>query len=361
MRFLLVTREFPPHVLGGVAYHSYYLARNLIDEGHDVHVLTTNSQNSKDNSNFKTEEIVFHRLSTPKILSERLWFNLKVRKFLKNTNTEFDVVHSHDFIDFTGLELNSATVLKIHSHLLKKPQIQEKSQYGILNPLAMTFARKILWPVECKLEKKSLDSADKIIFNSELSKKIYKQEYTDFHLNQNEIIHNGVDPDKFQEDSKEKGYFLFVGGSSKRKGSKIVFEAFEDLDKNVKILGEVEEIKSIENENIELLGRADQEDLINYYQEAAALIHPATYEPFGNVVLESLSCGTPVIISNEKYCGAAEILDENVSKKIEPDVEPLKKTIKEAENWEVEAERCREVAEEYTWKRVAEETIDFVD
>jgi glycosyltransferase involved in cell wall biosynthesis len=42
------------------------------------------------------------------------------------------------------------------------------------------------------------------------------------------------------------------------------------------------------------------------YWAADLLVHPATYEPFGQVVPEALACGCPVLVSDKT--GAKEIL-----------------------------------------------------
>lgn len=51
-------------------------------------------------------------------------------------------------------------------------------------------------------------------------------------------------------------------------------------------------------EQIKMLGFVPDEDLKVLYQQALAFIYPSFYEGFGIPVLESLSCGCPVITSN---------------------------------------------------------------
>jgi glycosyltransferase involved in cell wall biosynthesis len=50
-------------------------------------------------------------------------------------------------------------------------------------------------------------------------------------------------------------------------------------------------------ERIRLIGNVDDEDLARLYTNAAALVFPSLYEGFGYPALESLACGTPVIVS----------------------------------------------------------------
>lgn len=49
---------------------------------------------------------------------------------------------------------------------------------------------------------------------------------------------------------------------------------------------------------VRLYGHAKKEDLVNLYQNAEFFIYPSFYEGFGLPVLEAMSCGCPVITSN---------------------------------------------------------------
>jgi glycosyltransferase involved in cell wall biosynthesis len=371
MKILLLTREFPPQVTGGVAYHSYNLARELTDLGHDVTVISSESgQNSKDNSDFNLDNIEVKILQHRNVISSRLWFNRAIGERISEIVNldDFDTIHSHEFVDFNKIEFEGKKILKIHINLTENPKYMEAKDFSKpIKPLAKFLGNRVLSKIQKRLEKKALETSDSRIYNSKLTKKIYEERYK-FEDPNYRVIYNGTDPKKFDLKSSKENYLLFVGGKSKRKGFRKlsrVIKKEEDPIPKIKIAGTLQRNQIskelTENDKVELIGRVNQDKLIELYQNASALIHPALYEPFGNVILESLSCGTPVIISNEKHCGAAEILGENISKQIEPEEKSLKKAIKEAEDWGVEAEECREVAEKYTWKRVAEETIDFVD
>lgn len=64
------------------------------------------------------------------------------------------------------------------------------------------------------------------------------------------------------------------------------------------------------SDNIEFLGRVNDEELINLYQNATAFIFPSFYEGFGIPPLEAQSCGCPVISSNA--ASMPEVLAESV-------------------------------------------------
>jgi UDP-glucose:(heptosyl)LPS alpha-1,3-glucosyltransferase len=56
-------------------------------------------------------------------------------------------------------------------------------------------------------------------------------------------------------------------------------------------------------EGAQLLGRTDPQD---FFHKIDVLVHPATDEPFGMVMSEALTCGVPVVFSDQ--CGAADHL-----------------------------------------------------
>ena len=82
-----------------------------------------------------------------------------------------------------------------------------------------------------------------------------------------------------------------------------------------------------ESDNIKLIKGIRGDQLIPYYQAADILIVPSQYEEaFGKVIIEALSCGTPVIGTNK---GAVPyILDSSVGRVIDPTFQNIKREIK---------------------------------
>ena len=102
----------------------------------------------------------------------------------------------------------------------------------------------------------------------------------------------------------EVKYYLFVSTSHKRKGLGLLKKIFKQLNPKKYCLLVAGTSFVSKQENIKSLGFI--KDVHLYYRAVDFLIHPAVYEPFGNIVPEAISCGTPVIIS--KNTGAKEIL-----------------------------------------------------
>ncbi len=101
--------------------------------------------------------------------------------------------------------------------------------------------------------------------------------------------------------------FLFVSYSHDRKGLPLLLRLFESLGNEpveLIILGVEPGIPL--PANVKYAGYSLKMD--EYYAAADFLIHPALYEPFGQIVSESLQMQTPVIVSEKT--GAAELLTE---------------------------------------------------
>ncbi len=64
-----------------------------------------------------------------------------------------------------------------------------------------------------------------------------------------------------------------------------------------------------EHANLELLGRVDDNTLIDLYSNALFTFYPFTDEPFGYIPIESLACGTPVLTFNKQ--GPKETITSN--------------------------------------------------
>lgn len=107
-------------------------------------------------------------------------------------------------------------------------------------------------------------------------------------------------------------YFLYVGGMRVSKNIPFLIRAFAEIVKDhpvVKLVlvgGDGREDRQISEtirelkleEQVEIKGFVEEEDLPKYYRGAVAFVSPALYEGFGFPILEAMSCGTPVIVGD---------------------------------------------------------------
>jgi len=114
-------------------------------------------------------------------------------------------------------------------------------------------------------------------------------------------------------------YFLGVGVDSANKNIATVVAAFlaAKLDgtklvltgaNDPKIFGQIEQIES---ENVRMVGFIPDSELRTLYENTLALVFPSFYEGFGLPPLEAMTCGCPVIISEQpallEVCGDAAL------------------------------------------------------
>ena len=106
--------------------------------------------------------------------------------------------------------------------------------------------------------------------------------------------------------SKEDKIFLLVSTSHKRKGLDILIEVFKELPKNYKLLVAGTSFKS---SNSQIVSLGFVKDMGAIYHQVDVLLHPAVYEPFGQIITEAFAAKVPVIISDR--VGAKEFVNSN--------------------------------------------------
>ncbi len=147
------------------------------------------------------------------------------------------------------------------------------------------------------------------------------------------LIRNGVDLERFHPDAAaihreplrdrlgiaaDATVFVMVGSGFERKGVGPALRALRDCsDAALVVVGDDKHRVRYEADATRLgvAGRVrfvgSVMDPLPYYAMADILLAPTLYDPFPNAVLEALACGLPVIATDA--CGAAEILEEDIS------------------------------------------------
>ncbi|MBN1915924.1 glycosyltransferase [Candidatus Dojkabacteria bacterium] len=122
-------------------------------------------------------------------------------------------------------------------------------------------------------------------------------------------IYHGIDVERFRFNPKPKDYYVFFGRIIKPKGTHLAIQACLKTGQKLKIAGQhytghggdkywQEKIEPfIDGKQIQYVGylKTDREKS-DFLGNAKALLMPVQWEePFGMVMLEAMSCGTPVI------------------------------------------------------------------
>lgn len=172
--------------------------------------------------------------------------------------------------------------------------------------------------------------------NSEFSKRVFLEKI-DSSVNI-KVIYNPIDWEKFSLKNKIQANYLKIiysgrlsGGKNLSKWIQLATRINETIPETIfEIYGEGP-LKEMLNKQIKSLGaeryiklKGFRSDIFVAYQESSLLLFLSEYESFGNVVVESVLCGTPVIASAipsmkeifENFPDFLVELDENLEKNI---------------------------------------------
>jgi glycosyltransferase involved in cell wall biosynthesis len=206
----------------------------------------------------------------------------------------------------------------------------------------------------------SSDRVDKYIANSNFVARRIKKYY-----NKNAtIINPPVNTNNFFLDLKNSGdYYLMVGRLIAYKKHDIAVEAFNKLGLPLKIIGRGPELKSLKKRaknNIEFLGRVDDDELATYYARAKAFIFPQE-EDFGIVAIEAMAAGRPIIA----YRGG-DIVEHVEDKKMgiffdEQTPDALSKVIKEFEKYKFDSYYIKKQSEKFDREIFKRKIKDYIE
>ncbi len=308
--------QFPPHV-GGVGVHIHTLSKKLVEEGHEVYVITYPHKEIKDIDGIHV--IGTKGLNIPGVRG--LMFKKNAKKALENLleKEDIDIIHGHYLFPAgaaaveVGKKHNIKTYVTAHGSDMFELY---KSQ-----PFMRSTIRNILKDADVVLA----------VSNS-LRHEIIATGVVGI-ANKTKISWNSVDIDKFS--SKENDSFkneykltdkpivLFVGNLIKRKNVESLLEAkkIANTDYHLVIVGDgplsKKLKKKVEDENIhDVLFTGSRNDVENIIPSCDVLVLPSFSESFGLVLIEALACGKPVIGSD--VGGITEIIDDNVGLLINP-------------------------------------------
>jgi len=237
---------------------------------------------------------------------------------------------------------------------------EESKKFGITENSVLTYEK---WNAN---RIKTLEECERIFVLSKLEMDSLHQH--GIQKSKIELIHHGqgVDTNYFKPSKDARRIFnvLFLGHKSLIKGVPYLLEAWKVLDlKNSQLI-----IAGYQNK--ELIQRYREEiqfeapgtvDPLEYYHRAQIFVLPSLGDPFPRTMLEAMSCGLPVIISD--MVGAKDIIEDGREGFIIParNIDAISEKIQYFYDNPSEITRmgrnARKKAEEYSWKDFAEEVI----
>ena len=304
---------------GGIERSLSRISKGLIDRGWEVIMLT--SEVSKEGKTYFENSVKFITVSTPfkkqnSIIFQTLKNLILFFKFKKIiNNNEVDLVLAAKNLPLAVLlKKYSKSKFKLFLREAVHPFAAAKNQRSYLNSKFVIFLKKKLYP-----------SADKIIAISEGVKKSLIEQLK-MSPSKIEVIYNPAGDNRIIELSKEKvenNYFsnnfniINIGRLTKQKDHITLLKAMKLVLKkiqcNLLIIGDGSERKNIykfikdndlEN-NVNLLGY--KSNPWKYLSRSDLFVLSSIWEGFGNVIVESMILGVPVI-SSDCNSGPSEIL-----------------------------------------------------
>jgi glycosyltransferase involved in cell wall biosynthesis len=135
---------------------------------------------------------------------------------------------------------------------------------------------------------------DILIANSENVRERIKK----FYRRDSVVIYPPVEMKNSKVENPKRDYYLYLGRVVRGKGVDIIVEACSKLNLPLKVAGggpQLRELKNNSSENIEFLGEVSDEERVELFANAKALILASEDEDFGITAVESQLAGTPVI------------------------------------------------------------------
>ncbi|MCC4765377.1 glycosyltransferase [Methanosarcina sp. DH1] len=313
MKILQVIQFFSSNH-GGSAVVPYELSKNLQKRGHEVTVLTTDFQLNNDfiDSLEGVEVIPFHcQLNIGGLL-----VSPSINKYLNENIAKFDIIHMHNFRTYQNI------IVYKYAKKYNIPCILQA--HGSVSRIVEKKSLKYIYDVSCG--NRLLKSVSNVIAVSNVEVNQYLQ--MNVPLEKVVVIPNGIDIGSFSSLPKkgsfrakyhinQKHMILYLGRLHERKGIEFLIRSFAELltemDNVILVLagpddGHLNKAKSIVeelslNDKVKFTGFISSAEKLEAYMDADVLVYPSVLEIFGLVPFESITCGTPVIVTDDCGCG----------------------------------------------------------
>lgn len=320
LNICLLSQDFPPDEIGGIAKYTWQLAKGYVARGHSVHIITKgNEKNSwmQNSVNIHTVPEIqlkeVEELQHFPITRKNVQYSYAIYKRLLELDKQYNIdIIETPVWDYEGIIaarlLNIPVVTRLETPLLKAVETQNWERTQDID-------------LSADFEKALINLSAGIISISDNIKTTISNMYSvDFSSKNIRTIYLGVEkPEINNMDIKKTNNdvnILFVGRLERRKGIHVLLKVIPHILKefpNVRFTFVGDD--SVPNENgktykrefrelnkgknfldrVEFKGKVDVAQLNKYYQECDIFVAPSLYESFGLVFLEAMRYGKPVI------------------------------------------------------------------
>src|SRR3989338_5513855 len=306
MKILYIVPFFYP-VKGGAENHIYYLAKELVKKGHDVHVITSNlDRNSIIIKEFEIiDGIKIYRLKSYFRISNFVSFFQAV--FTKINKFDYDILHIHGFRHPHNLIVFLTKKPKlITPHWPEYPSKVRGSFLDFLTKLFDLFLAKII-----------LRNCDYICAVNKLEIDWYKKKYgiTESKI---KLIPNGIPKDFFKKGNPNflrnkyhipKGSLIVTSLSRlhQSKGLDLIIKVAQYFPNTYFFIAGSRAgyetylhklIKSKNLNNVIIIEELEEKLKLDYLSSSDIFVHPSYYDAFGISILEAFSQNNAIIASH---------------------------------------------------------------
>ncbi len=379
MKILMLTWEYPPRVVGGIARVVYDLSKTLLKDGHDVTVVTYREGDApyfEDDKGVKVYRVDNYMINPNNFIDwiMQLNFNLvaKANELIAKEGN-FDVIHAHDWLVAYAAKtlknsFNIPIVATIHA--------TESGRNSGIHDETQRYINDTEWMLTYE--------ASEVIVNSNYMKnelqRLFGLPYEKINVVPNGVnlnLFNGVERDynfrrRFAMDNEK--IILFMGRLVYEKGIQHLIAAMPKIlngyhDSKLIICGKggmLDELKAEANalglgQKVYFAGYMNGKDVQRMYKAADIAVFPSTYEPFGIVALEAMLSENPVVVSD--VGGLNEIVQhrENGMKSYAGNPNSIADSILELLYdhklcADITKKAKNKVRNEYNWSKIAQDT-----
>ena len=328
MKILMLTWEYPPRIVGGIARVVHDLSHRMIKDGHEVTVITYKDGNApyvEDDKGVKVYRVDNYMINPNNFIDwiMQLNFNMlaKANEIISKEG-KFDVIHAHDWlVTYAAKALKESYKIPIVATI----HATENGRNSGIHDETQRYINDTEWMLTYE--------ATEVIVNSNYMKNELQRIFG-LPFEKINVIPNGINLTNFSGVERDYDFrrqfamdnekiILYVGRLVYEKGVQNLIGAMPKIlsnyhDAKLVICGKggmMDELKQearnlgIENK-VYFAGYCDSKKIQKMYKCADIAVFPSTYEPFGIVALEAMLAGVPTVVSD--VGGLNEIVEHGV-------------------------------------------------
>lgn len=328
MKILMLTWEYPPRIVGGIARVVHDLSHKLVKDGHEVTVVTYKDGNAldyEDDKGVKVYRVNNYMISPNNFIDwiMQLNFNMVAKASqIINEQGKFDCIHAHDWlVTYAAKTLKNSYEIPIVATI----HATESGRNSGIHDETQRYINDTEWLLTYE--------ATEVIVNSNYMK-CELQRLFGLPFEKINVVPNGINLNNFSGVEKDYDFrrqyamdnekiILYVGRLVYEKGIQNLISAMPKIlqgyhDTKLVIAGKggmFDELKAQSDSmglgnKVYFTGYLNSKQVQKMYKCADIAVFPSTYEPFGIVALEAMLAGIPTVVSD--VGGLNEIVEHGV-------------------------------------------------